>query len=175
MQLIKCKHCGSNNDGDRLWADEYCQGCWESYCADEWWKLGARIEEYMEKVDAMSSKIKIVDYKPLSLKPKEIILEKTGMVFLGRNTRSSLGMPFTSAFTCDNEQTLLENKQWLSEQLKRPTSQQSYELNRIAKYMLENGQLTLVYLGKLNQEYADYVATKVWERVQELAKERVMA
>ena len=36
---MKCKICKKQVDLDDLWADTYCQDCWEEYCDNEWWDM----------------------------------------------------------------------------------------------------------------------------------------
>ena len=31
------------------WVDTFCQDCWESHCASEWWKLVPRLQDAIIK------------------------------------------------------------------------------------------------------------------------------
>lgn len=50
-QASRCQTCGSDNDGDKLWSDRYCQECWEAYCSQEWWNMLAKVDKEILSLD----------------------------------------------------------------------------------------------------------------------------
>ena len=48
---MKCKICKKQVDLDDLWADTYCQDCWEEYCDNEWWDMIKTLPAFVKNLN----------------------------------------------------------------------------------------------------------------------------
>lgn len=48
--IVLCPTCGNETPDYEVWAEEYCQMCWERYCSGTWWEMINSLSEVANEI-----------------------------------------------------------------------------------------------------------------------------